>query len=165
MIETSLKQLDLGFYEMQFAFEGLADENVWKRPFQGLLSIGELAGHHAYWEAIRLAGDGEDLAKCAISSPLVDKRFRYYPDTLATTPLDVHLTMTAKQVYEELLLVHETAVAHLKKLNPSPHTPIPGDANGFTYGAYLDYAAFHIAYHTGQMYSVRHLLGEATPNN
>lgn len=165
MNEASLKQLELGFYEVQFAFEGLADEHVWKRPVPNLLSVGELAGHHAYWEAIRLAGDGEDLTKCAISSPLVDKRFRYYPDTLATTPTELQLTMTAKQVYEELLRVHEAAVAYLKELNPGPDTPIPGDANGFTYDAFLNYAAFHIAYHTGQMYSVRHLLAESTPDN
>jgi hypothetical protein len=42
---------------------------------------------------------------------------------------------------------------------------IPGDPSGFTYGSYLEYAVFHTAYHVGQMYSVRHLLGEQTPDN
>jgi hypothetical protein len=165
MFEASLKLLSLGYYEVQFAFEGLADEHVWKRPAPGLVSVGELAGHHAYWEAIRLAGEGEDLTKCRISSPLIDRRFRYYPDTLATTPSPEHLAMTGKQVYEEMLRVHEAAVAYLKELSPDSDTPIPGDANGFTYGQFLEYAVFHIAYHTGQMYSVRHLLGEETPDN
>src|SRR5690349_17597692 len=45
MVEACLKLLEVGYYEVQFAFEGLADENVWERPAEGLLSVGELAGH------------------------------------------------------------------------------------------------------------------------
>src|ERR1041384_7799159 len=99
MVEACLKLLDLGYYEVKFALEGLADENVWRRPAEGLLSIGELAGHIAYWEAVRLAGEGgepqpeangaalmPDLAKCRVSSLLIDPRFGYYPTTLATPP-------------------------------------------------------------------------------
>lgn len=61
MLEAYLKLLGQGFYEATFAFEGLADENVWKRPSEGLLSVGELAGHIAYWEAVRLTGEGGEL--------------------------------------------------------------------------------------------------------
>src|ERR1043165_3119035 len=118
MLETYLKLSEQGYYEVKFAFEGLADEHVWKRPAEGLLSVGELAGHIAYWEAIRLAGEGEDLTKCKVSSPLIDRRFRYYPDSLATSPSDQHLAMTADQVCSELLRVHEEAVAHFRALNP-----------------------------------------------
>ncbi len=165
MVEASLKLLELGYYEVKFAFEGLADENVWKRPAEGLLSVGELAGHIAYWHAIRLAGEGEDLTKCRIVSPLVDQRFRYHPTTQETSPSEQHLTMTAEQVYQELLRVHQEAIAHFKALNPDPDTRIPGCPTGFTYGGYLEYAVFHVSYHTGQMYSVRHLLGETPPDN
>src|SRR5947209_5232436 len=86
MLEVYLEGLEEGYYEVKFAFEGLADENVWKRPAAGLLSVGELAGHIAYWEAVRLAGEGEDLEKCRVSSPLIDNRFGYYPTTIATPP-------------------------------------------------------------------------------
>lgn len=165
MVEACLKLLEQGYYEVKFAFEGLASENVWKRPAEGLLSVGELAGHIGYWEAVRLAGEGEDPAKCQVSSPLIDRRFSYHPKTLATPPLEQHLTMTAEQVCKELLRVHEQAVARFKALNPDPETRIPGCPTGFTYGEYLEYAVFHLAYHTGQMYSVRHLLGEETPDN
>lgn len=165
MVEASLKLLEVGYYEVKFAFEGLADENVWKRPAEGLLSVGELAGHMAYWEAIRLAGEGEDLEKCQVSSPLIDQRFRYYQATLPTSPSEQHRTMTAEQVHSELLRVHAEAIAHFKALNPDPDTRIPGYPTGFTYREYLEYAVFHTAYHTGQMFSVRHLLGEETPDN
>ena len=58
MVEVYLRLLEQGYDEVKFAFEGLADNNVWKRPAEGLLSVGELAGHIAYWEAVRLAGEG-----------------------------------------------------------------------------------------------------------
>lgn len=164
-METYLKLLELGYYELTFVFEGLADENVWKRPAEGLLSIGELAGHLAGAEAIRFAGEGEDLSRCCIQSPLVDNRFWYLPRTLATPPSEQHVALTAAQVGAELKRVHEEAIAHLKALNPDLTAPIPGCPSGFTYGEFLEYDVFHVAYHTGQMYSVRHLLGEETPDN
>src|SRR5437016_3960157 len=38
MVEAYLSLLEMGHYELKIAFEGLADENVWKRPAAGLLS-------------------------------------------------------------------------------------------------------------------------------
>src|SRR5437588_2552052 len=103
MVAAYLEILEEDFYEIQEAFKGLANENVWKRPADGLLSVGELAGHIAYWEALRLAGEGEDLSKCKVSSALIDPRFRYYPTTLATPPSEQHQAMTAEQVSSELV--------------------------------------------------------------
>jgi len=169
MVEAYLRVLEEGYYEVTFAFEGLADANVWKRPAEGLLSVGELAGHIAYWEAVKLAGEGgepePDLAKCRVSSPLIDHRFGYYPMTIATPPSDQHLTMTAEQVCSELLRVHNESVAYFKALNPDLDSCSPGWPPNYNYRAFLTYAAFHVAYHTGQMYSMRHLLGEETPDN
>ncbi len=165
MIAACLEMLELTYFEVGEAFKGLADENVWKRPADGLLSVGELAGHIAYGEVIRLAGEGSDLTKCLVSSPLIDVRFRYLPYTLATPPSEIHLAMTAEQVYRELMQVHKESVAYFNTLNPAPDTSIPGCPSGFTYGAFLKYAVFHVSYHTGQMYLVRHLLGEETPDN
>jgi DinB superfamily len=169
MIEAYLGCLDLAYFEVTEAFKGLGDEHVWKRPAEGLLSVGELAGHIAHWEAVRLAGEGgkpwPDIAKCRVRSPLIDPRFRYYPITLANPPSEQHRTMTAEQVCRELLRVHEEAVAHFRALNPDPESTPPGWAPFWTYGESLKYAVFHVSYHTGQIYSARHLLGEETPDN
>jgi uncharacterized damage-inducible protein DinB len=73
--------------------------------------------------------------------------------------------MTAEQVYRELLRVHEEAVAHFKALNPDLQSSAPGWPPNYTYDEFLKYAVFHVSYHTGQMFSVRHLLGEETPDN
>ncbi len=178
MLDIYLRLLDQGYYEVKFAFEGLADEKVWKRPTENLLSVGELAGHIAYGEAVRLAGDGTkpnpassgiafipDLERCRVISPLIDRRFAYHPNTLLTPPSEQHLAMTAEQVCGELLRVHAESVAHLKSLDPDLKSVVPGWSSEWTYGGSLEYLIFHIGYHTGQMYSVRHLLGDTTPDN
>jgi hypothetical protein len=169
MLEDYLAGLELGYFEVGEAFAGLTNENIWKRPAPELLSVGELAGHLANWEAVRMAYDGEaegarpDLAKCKVKSLLVDPQFAYYPSTLAVTPTDKHRTLTAPQVHREFLRVHEESMSCLKALAPDLNTRAPWWHSD--YAEYLRYAAFHVAYHTGQMYSVRHLLGDPAPDN
>lgn len=154
---------------MTEAFKGLEDGHVWARPTKALLSVGELAGHIAYWEAVRFAGEGEngsssrDLATCKVKSPLLDQRFGYYTTTITTSPTAEQLAMDAEQVCNELQRVHQEAMACLKALNPDMESPAPHWHS--SYDELLRYVAFHIAYHTGQMYSVRHILGEVTPDN
>ena len=36
---------------------------------------------------------------------------------------------------------------------------------GRTFGEFADYMVFHVAYHTGQAFSVRHLMGHRTNDN
>jgi hypothetical protein len=96
---------------------------------------------------------------------LIDPRFGYHPTTLITPPSEQHLAMTAEQVCSELLRVHREAVAHFKALNPDLASVAPGWPPYYTYREFLKYASFHVAYHTGQIYSTRHLLGEETPDN
>jgi len=169
MLDPYLKALDLCYFEVGEAFKGLAIENVWKRPNPRLLSVGELAGHMAYWEAVRYAGENEDgsatrdLSNCKISSPLLDNRFGYYTSTVDTGPTEKQQALTAEQVANELQRIHKAAMGYLKERNPDMASPAPYWHSN--YGDLLNYVAFHNAYHTGQMYSVRHLLGEEPPDN
>ena len=167
-LATLIETIELGYFEIGEAFKGLQDENVWKRPAEGLLSIGEIAGHIAFWEANKFAGEGSDgnfkpdVSKCKIQSPLVDVRFDYYPHNL---PGEIHLDMTAEQVHSELVRVHKEAMASLEERNPGPDETVTNYPKPCTYAEFLKYATFHIAYHTGQIYSARHLLGETPPDN
>jgi hypothetical protein len=56
MVQAYLMLLEQAYYEVKFASDGLADEHVWKRLAEGLPSVGELAGHMAFWEAVKLEG-------------------------------------------------------------------------------------------------------------
>lgn len=173
--DAYLEILEEGYFEAKIAFDDLADENVWKRPAPGLLSLGELAGHIAYWEAIRLAGEGgtptevgfmqPDLSKCQVSSPLIDTQFAYYTATINTLPSEAHRAMTAEQVCHEMVRVHEEAVAHFRAFDPDLKSTPTGWPPPWTYRSFLTYLAFHVAYHTGQIYTVRHLLGDTPPDN
>ncbi len=165
MLDTYLNQLDGCYVELDRAFNGLRDKHLWKRPAPPLLSVGELAGHIAYWQAVRMAGQGEDVSACKVVSPLVDARFRDYDSSLENPPSGAVLALTAAQVRDELMRVHRETVAHFRALDPNlSHVP-RGHPARFSYGAMLTYRVFHTAYHTGQIYSVRHLLGEKTAEN
>lgn len=169
MLDTYLSQLDLCYFEITEAFKGLQDEHVWVRPAPALLSVGELAGHIAYWEAVRFGGDSEDggslrdLSNCKISSPLLDPRFGYYTKTVELAAREWLPTLKGEEVLREVTRVHDEAMVFLKARNPDLDNPAPHWHS--SYAELLKYVAFHIAYHTGQMYSVRHLLGEETPDN
>ena len=169
MKEVYLKALETGFFELGEAFSGLQDKNVWVRPAPGLLSIGEIAGHIAFWLAVRLAGEGgenpPDVSKCKVKSVLIDHIFNYHSNTLELTPSEQHLAMTAKDIHEELLRVHQEAVGHFNSRNPDLESVPPGWPENYKYRFFLEYLGFHIAYHVGQIYTVRHLLGETTPDN
>lgn len=171
MLETYLDLLELDYFEIGEAFKGLADENVWKRPADGLLSVGEIVGHICYGEASRMGGvDLDEHAATGnetyrVSSPLIDSRFAYYPKTLATPLSEEHLAMTADDVFRELMRVHTECVSAFRKSNPDLDSGAPGWPEGMTHKENLKYLIFHVAYHTGQIYSVRHLLGETTVDN
>lgn len=146
--------LDTAVWEMGEGFKGLPDEDVWKRSDPRLLSVGEIAAHVAHWEAQTFFGDG-------FESPLAQPAARYYT-THAGEPFS--LPMSAEEVYGEVRRIHEAAKASFlanphDSEEPNPHR------SGWTWGFALEYQAFHIAYHTGQIYSVRHLLGHQTVDN
>jgi len=147
--------------EFAIACEGLADEDLWTRPEPRLLSVGELAGHIAYWQAVHVFGGGDDRPdpdQLSIRSPLVDARFRYY-----TTNVDhpVTLDMGVQGVLQELARIHDATKEALKdKLVSDPVASFWGN-----WGTLVQYQVFHVAYHTGQAYSVRHLLGHETEDN
>jgi uncharacterized damage-inducible protein DinB len=151
--EEALKPLDSAIWEMSEAFQGLNDEDVWVRPHPRLLSIGELAAHVAYGEIQWMYPEME--------SPLTAQPVTYYPHAVAQ-PL--HAEMGAEALYAEVKRVHEACKAHILETRPDLTSKLPR-RDDWTWGYTLEYMAFHIAYHTGQMYSVRHLMGHETADN
>ncbi len=151
--EVAIKPMDSAIWEMSEAFAGLEDKELWVRPHSRLLSIGELATHVAFGEARWLLP--------SLESPLNNDKIDYYPRAI------VHpftLEMTAKELYDEVKSVHEICKAHILKTLPDLAEKHP-EREDWTWGYTLEYMAFHIAYHTGQMYSVRHILGHETADN
>lgn len=147
--------------EFAIALGGLPDDDLWKRAHPRLLSVGELAGHIAYWQAVWTLGGGSDrpdLAQLPIKSPLIDHAFRYY-----STNVDhpSQLALGTAQVLEEVGRVHEAVKAAVAEKGMDETYP----GQWGTWGALVRYQVFHVAYHTGQAYSVRHVLGHVTEDN
>jgi hypothetical protein len=152
-IAALIEAWDEAHWAFTLAFEGLADQDLWLRPHPRLLSVGELAGHVAYNEA-SLAEGG------TVQSPLVDKRFSYYDD-LAGNP--VRLCLTVQQVLDEVTRAHEAAKAGVAQVQRFDEV-VPW-RDDLTWYQIIQYRVFHVAYHCGQAYSVRHLLGHGTTDN
>ena len=152
-IEALVAAWDEGQWEFTLAFDGLSDDDLWKRPHPNLLSVGELAGHVAYNEALL-------LPEGALVSPLNDGAFAYYTGQVAHP---VTRELTVAQVLEELKKVHDAARAQIAKVKEfDEKVPWRDD---WTWGGCLRYRVFHVAYHCGQAYSVRHLMGHTTTDN
>lgn len=153
-LDLLMKALDTAIWEMGEAFKGLPDADVWKRAHPQLLSVGELAAHTAYWEAISFMGQG-------VESPLTEHESRYYTANVGDP---VVLDMTAEAVYAEVKRIHELAKASFAADPQDSESPNP-HREGWSWGTLIEYQVFHVAYHAGQMYSVRHLMGHATVDN
>jgi len=150
-----------GHREFAIAFGNFPDEDLWKRPHPRLLSAGELAGHVAYWQAVWIMGGGNDkpdLDQLPIKSPLLNHAFRYYTITVEN---QFRLEMNSTDLIAEVMRVHDAAKAFVS--DKEKQEAYPGMWR--TWGNVVQYQAFHVAYHTGQVYSVRHLLGHETEDN
>lgn len=153
---------DEGHREFNIALEGLPDKDVWVRPHEKLLSIGEIAGHLAYYEAVYGVGPApENLSDLPIKSVLISRDFQYYTSNIGQ-PLS--LDLTSETIQEEVSRIHDFAKSHIESLDPEFDDPVPGSPTA-TWGGYVQYLAFHVAYHTGQIYSGRHMLGHIPEDN
>lgn len=151
-----VKAWDTAHWEFSLVFEGLADEDVWRRAHPNLLSIGELASHMAYAEA---KAAEEVNSSASIPSPLVDERARYY---VGHQPFALNLS--ASETASELQRVHEAAKDAMNHESVDADAPLPSQPE-FTVNTRAEYFGFHVAYHAGQAYSVRHLMGHETTDN
>jgi hypothetical protein len=160
-VTTLIQCWDEAHREFAIALNGTPDADLWKRAHPGLLSVGELAAHVAYWQAVWITGEGNhrpDLSKLPISSPLVHEAVSYYTHN-AGQPFTLELSTQA--VMDEVMRVHEAAKAAVA--DRGKDEPYPGQWG--TWGNLVQYQAFHVAYHAGQVYSVRHMLGHETEDN
>lgn len=149
-----VKAWDTAHWELGEAFKGLQDGDVWVRPHPRLLSIGENVAHLAYWEALKVGGDKAE-------SPLREAGARYYSTNVDA---EVKLDFGADALCAEHQRLHKLAKEVLLSEAKDSEDPCPYH-EGATWGEVLEYQVFHVAYHTGQIYSVRHLMGHETVDN
>lgn len=151
-----LRSIDDAVWELGEALTDFPEADLWRRPHPRLLSAGEIACHLAYWEA-------KSFVTIPPESPLVaSAEARYYSVAVEAEPLTPALVSAA--VYEEIKRVHGLCREEFLRLAPDLAEENPR-REGWTWEATVRYQAFHFAYHTGQIYSVRHLFGHETVDN
>ena len=150
---------DSAHWEFSLVFEGLQDDDLWRRAHPNLLSVGEIVCHMVYWQ---LNYANKFMPEAGLASPLNREEARYYPTTLVG-PLELGLTV--KQVAEEFDRVQKAVKAVFLAVDAERDTPLSIEGPGRTFGEFADYMVFHVAYHTGQAFSVRHLMGHRTNDN
>ena len=154
-LDALIKAWDEATWEFTEVFKGLEDADLWRRAHPRLLSVGELTGHACYWEAAMV------VPLTSIVSPLMNPAFGYY-STHVDSPFSLDLSV--EQVLADFKRVHEVTKAAVLELDPDDGDPVPGK-EGWTWAAVLRYRSFHAAYHAGQAYSVRHIMGHTTTDN
>jgi hypothetical protein len=156
-LDTQSQAWDSAHWEFSLVFEDFADEDLWRRADPQLLSVGELVAHVVYSQityANQLGGQ--------ISSPLSNKNARYY---LTTVDNPVESTLGVEEVVQELDRVQKAVKEIFMSVDKGRDDALPFRGPGRTFGEFADDMLFHVAYHTGQAFSVRHLMGHKTNDN
>jgi uncharacterized damage-inducible protein DinB len=152
--EMLWKLIDTSMWELGEAFSELNDDDVWRRMDPKLLSIGEICLHMSYWQmSYFLSAD--------YNSVLKNESARYYFHTIESP---IQLEIGAEELYTELQRVQADAKAAFSAMNPDLDAQHPS-RHEMTWRQILEYQTFHIPYHTGQIYSIRHLMGHETVDN
>lgn len=155
------------YFETDLVLGGIKEENLHRRPAQNLLAISEHLAHVARSEASiicrYLAGqEDSEWQNSVLTKPLFG-----WPPTMIEAAVDSELAkMGLKEITDEYLNHHDKCYRLALTLNLSPDHQFQDGWNRVTTARdRLRIAAYHVAYHAGQIYSVRHLLGEETPEN
>lgn len=155
--ETQRQAWDTALWEYSLVFEDLNDEDLWNRAHPRLLSVGELTAHVVYAMVSRAKAVNPDAQ---IESPLADKAAYYY---LMNVEQPFVLPLTVAQVAAELDRVGREVRDVWLAVDKGREEP--SGSNLGNLGQMADYMVFHVSYHAGQAFSVRHLMGHKTNDN
>ena len=150
---------DSGFWEFSLVFEEMEDADLWVRPHENLLSVGEIACHVVYSLVTYANKIGADTE---LTSTLSVKHASYYLHNIGTP---IQLALGVADVAAEVDRVQRAVKAVFLASSAERDEPLAFDGPGRTFGEFADYMVFHIAYHTGQAFSVRHIMGHKTNDN
>lgn len=155
--ETQRQAFDTVVWEYSLVFEDLNDADLWRRAHPSLLSVGELTAHVVYAMVSRANALNPSAE---LSSPLAVEAADYY---LRNVEKSFELPMTVAEVAAELERVAKAARDAWLAVDRSRDEE-SGTGLG-TLGNLADYMVFHVSYHAGQAFSVRHLMGHKTNDN
>ncbi len=155
------------YFEVDLVFDGIQAENLHRRPASNLISISEHCAHLVRSEAsiVERYLFGRPPEQWADS--LMRRAVFGWPPTMLESPVETDLALlTLAEVKDSLVREHERCLRSAQALAlPASHQFDDDWTRCRTVADRLRIAAYHVAYHMGQIYSARHMLGEETPEN
>lgn len=153
------------YRDLEDALSGVSFENLHKRLGANTISISEQVAHIASTEAqiVLQYIAGRDMNES--NSPIVHEDL-VYPPNFSGDPIRSNLiVMNLDDLSSELTRVHERCYEAIRDLELPADYVFDDDWSDTPLRERLQYAAYHVAYHTGQIFLTRHILGEETPDN
>lgn len=168
MNETKLllKFWEFSYLDVPKALKDVQEEHLHVRLRPNALAISEIAAHISYCEAQAILGIllGKPKEQWGIQSPLFDDRSWYPPEILARPIRPELQAISVSDVVTEFNRVHAFIRAAVQGYGVPADAELKGAwGNEPTVRSHLSYVGYHVAYHVGQIYLTRHLLGETTP--
>lgn len=155
------------YFETDLVLGGIHPDHLHQRPAANLVSISEHLAHVARSEAsiifrYLLGQEPKDWPE----SPLFHERYGW-PPTMLECEINAELAaFSLNDLAEEYARCHDLCYQAARQITaPADHSFSDAWDRVTTVGDRLRIAAYHVAYHHGQIYTVRHLLGEETPEN
>lgn len=155
------------YFETDLVLGGIAAEHLHQRPAPNLLAISEHLAHVARSEAsivfrYLLGRPDEEWQTSVLTRDVFG-----WPPTMLEKPIEEDLaSLTLAEIAGEYLSLHDRCYRAALTLElPADHAFEDAWDRVTTVRDRLRIAAYHVAYHAGQIYSARHLLGEDTPEN
>jgi hypothetical protein len=165
-IQTLLKFWEFSYLDVSNALKDVQEEHLHVRLEPNALAISEIVAHISYCEAQAILSIllGKPKERWGIQSPLFDDRNWYPPEILARPIRSELQALSISDVATEFNRVHEFVRAAAQGYDVPAATELKGAwGNEPTVRSHLSYVGYHVAYHVGQIYLTRHLLGETTP--
>lgn len=155
------------YFEVDLVFEGVRPENLHRRPGPDLLSISEHCAHLVRSEASIVERYLFGRPPEEWADTLMRRAVFGWPPTMLESPVEADLArLTLAEVKDGLIREHERCLRAAQSLTlPAEHRFDDDWARCTTVADRLRIAAYHVAYHMGQICSARHMLGEETPEN
>lgn len=155
------------YFETDLVLGGILPENLHRRPSANLLSISEHLAHVARSEGSIFCRYLLGQSDAQWQTSLLTKDVFGWPPTMLESPADEDLArLSLEELKAEYLHLHERCYESAKEMKLAANHQFHDEWDRITtVRDRLRIAAYHVAYHCGQIYSTRHLLGEETPEN
>lgn len=167
-VQTLIDAWNWSYIDMADALDEIAPEHLHLRPSPDLICISEQIAH-------LMRSESSIIGRYIFNEPesvwaanfLTQPPYGWPPDILLA-PVDPRLkSLSQADLKQHLDANHQRLLEKAQTLDLPPGHPFQDDWSGPapTLEVRLRFAAYHVAYHVGQIYQTRHLLGEITPDN